>query len=62
MNQAVKEKLEQTADDAFMEAILTKEATYQLVKDHFDCEHRGKVMVKHIGETDMYFVSKKSKT
>jgi class 3 adenylate cyclase/ligand-binding sensor domain-containing protein len=38
------------------------EATYQLVKDHFNCEHRGKLMVKHIGETDMYFVSKKNRT
>ena len=35
------------------------ESTYQLVKDHFGCEHRGKVMVKHIGEIDMYFVSEK---
>jgi class 3 adenylate cyclase/ligand-binding sensor domain-containing protein len=35
------------------------ESTYQLVKNNFDCEHRGKVMVKHIGEIDMYFVTKK---
>ena len=32
------------------------ESTYQLIKDKFECEHRGKVMVKHIGEIDMYFV------
>ena len=32
------------------------ESTYQLVKDEFNCEHRGKVIVKHIGEIDMYFV------
>lgn len=33
------------------------ESTYQLIKDKFECEHRGKVMVKHIGEIDMYFVT-----
>ena len=32
------------------------ESTFQLVKDDFRCEHRGKVVVKHIGEIDMYFV------
>lgn len=32
------------------------EATYQLVKNEFDCEHRGKVAAKNKGEIDMYFV------
>ncbi len=32
------------------------EATYALVKDEFNCEHRGKISAKNIGEIDMYFV------
>lgn len=31
-------------------------ATYELVKDEFECTHRGKVPAKNIGEVDMYFV------
>jgi len=30
--------------------------TYELVKDYFNCEHRGKMPVKYKGEIDMYFV------
>ncbi|MCL2073524.1 MAG: guanylate cyclase [Marinilabiliaceae bacterium] len=30
--------------------------TYQLVKDFFDCEYRGKMPIKYKGEIDMYFV------
>lgn len=30
--------------------------TYELVKDKFLCEHRGKVKAKNKGEIDMYFV------
>lgn len=30
--------------------------TYQLVKDKFKCEHRGKIAAKNKGEIDMYFV------
>ncbi|GAF02411.1 adenylate/guanylate cyclase domain-containing protein [Saccharicrinis fermentans] len=30
--------------------------TYQLVKDFFECEYRGKMPIKYKGETDMYFV------
>lgn len=30
--------------------------TYMLVRDHFDCEYRGKVNAKGKGELDMYFV------
>ena len=32
------------------------EVTYELVKDYFDCEYRGKLPVKYKGEIDMYFV------
>lgn len=31
-------------------------ATYELVKDQFACEHRGKIAAKGKGEIDMYFV------
>jgi class 3 adenylate cyclase len=31
-------------------------ATWELVKNHFQCTHRGKVEAKHKGEIDMYFV------
>ena len=31
-------------------------ATYELVKDKFECTHRGKISAKNIGEIDMYFV------
>lgn len=30
--------------------------TYELVKNFFDCTHRGKVQAKNKGEIDMYFV------
>ena len=32
------------------------ETTYQLVKDQFDCESRGKITAKNRGEIGMYFV------
>lgn len=32
------------------------QVTYQLVRTHFDCESRGKITVKNIGEVEMYFV------
>ncbi|MES2797010.1 MAG: adenylate/guanylate cyclase domain-containing protein [Bacteroidota bacterium] len=32
------------------------ENTYQLIKDRFDCEYRGKIEVKGKGSTSMYFV------
>ncbi|MBK5272053.1 MAG: tetratricopeptide repeat protein, partial [Bacteroidia bacterium] len=31
-------------------------ATYELIKDKFDCTYRGKISAKNIGEIDMYFV------
>ncbi len=30
--------------------------TYELIKDHFLCEYRGKIQAKNKGEIDMYFV------
>jgi class 3 adenylate cyclase len=32
-------------------------ATYELVKDYFDCSYRGRLEVKNKGELDMYFVN-----
>lgn len=34
------------------------QATYDYVKDHFKCIHRGKIDAKNKGEIDMYFVEK----
>ncbi len=31
-------------------------STYELVKDQFNCVHRGKIQAKNKGEIDMYFV------
>lgn len=31
-------------------------STYKLVKDHFECVHRGQVEAKNKGHIDMYFV------
>ncbi|TSA49495.1 MAG: adenylate/guanylate cyclase domain-containing protein [Sphingobacteriales bacterium] len=32
-------------------------STYELVKDKFNCVHRGKIQAKNKGEIDMYFVN-----
>jgi class 3 adenylate cyclase len=32
-------------------------STYELVKDYFDCEYRGKIEAKNKGSIDMYFVN-----
>ena len=37
------------------EKINISQHTYQLVKEYFDCEYRGKIAVKNKGEIDMYF-------
>lgn len=34
-------------------------ATYEIIKDNFFCQHRGKIYAKNIGEIDMYFVEEK---
>jgi adenylate cyclase len=31
-------------------------ATYEMIKDRFECTHRGKIYAKNLGELDMYFV------
>jgi class 3 adenylate cyclase/tetratricopeptide (TPR) repeat protein len=31
-------------------------ATYELVKDQFECAYRGKIYAKNVGDIDMYFV------
>jgi class 3 adenylate cyclase/tetrahydromethanopterin S-methyltransferase subunit B len=31
-------------------------ATYELIKDYYDCTYRGKISAKNIGEIDMYFI------
>jgi len=33
-------------------------STYELIKDYFDCEYRGKIEVKGKGTRDMYFVNR----
>ncbi|MEO8794788.1 MAG: adenylate/guanylate cyclase domain-containing protein [Daejeonella sp.] len=33
-------------------------ATYELIKDKYECTYRGKIMAKNVGEIDMYFVDK----
>ncbi len=32
-------------------------ATYEKVRDYFDCTYRGKIAAKSKGEIDMYFVN-----
>jgi len=34
-------------------------ATFQLIKDYYSCEYRGKIHAKNIGDVDMYFVDGK---
>ncbi|MBS3913386.1 MAG: tetratricopeptide repeat protein [Bacteroidetes bacterium] len=36
------------------------EATYELIKDKYECTPRGKVVAKHKGEMEMYFVEHKN--
>ena len=36
--------------------INVSESTYQLIKDIYECEHRGQIHVKNKGMMDMYFV------
>ncbi|MCV6639214.1 adenylate/guanylate cyclase domain-containing protein [Candidatus Albibeggiatoa sp. nov. NOAA] len=31
--------------------------SYELIKDHFSCEYRGKIAIKNRGEMEMFFVS-----
>jgi len=34
-------------------------STFELVKDHFNCEYRGKIQAKNKGEIDMYYLNKR---
>ena len=38
------------------------EATWELVKDQFEGEHRGKIAAKNKGNIDMYFITEKKNT
>lgn len=38
------------------------DTTYELIKDKYKCEYRGKIDVKNKGVVDMYFVSRKNVT
>jgi len=29
---------------------------YEIIKDEFECEYRGKIYAKNVGDIDMYFV------
>jgi class 3 adenylate cyclase len=33
-------------------------STYEIIKDFFECESRGKVLAKHKGHINMYFVNR----
>jgi adenylate cyclase len=39
-------------------AINVSQTTFDLVKDLFECEHRGKIAAKNKGNIDMYFVKR----
>ncbi len=32
------------------------ESTYHLIKDQYNCTHRGKIYAKNVGDIDMYFI------
>ncbi|HMP30756.1 MAG TPA: adenylate/guanylate cyclase domain-containing protein, partial [Saprospiraceae bacterium] len=36
--------------------INVSQAVYDLIKDQFECTHRGKIYAKNVGEIEMYFV------
>jgi class 3 adenylate cyclase len=39
-------------------AINVSQTTFDLIKDLFECEHRGKIAAKNKGNIDMYFVKR----
>ncbi len=43
-------------DNGVVGKVNISQSTYELVKDNFDCTHRGKVTIKHEEAMDMYFV------
>ena len=36
-------------------------AVYELIKDEYECTHRGKIYAKNVGDIDMYFLGDKIK-
>jgi adenylate cyclase len=38
--------------------INVSQSTYEHIRDHFECEYRGKIPVKNVGGIDMYFVTR----
>jgi class 3 adenylate cyclase len=36
-------------------------AVYELIKDEYECTHRGKIYAKNVGDIDMYFLGEKIK-
>ena len=40
-----------------IDKINISQSTYELIKEDFDCQYRGKVAAKHKGEVKMYFVN-----
>ncbi len=36
-------------------------ATYELIKDDYECTHRGKIYAKNVGDIDMYFLGEEIK-
>ncbi len=49
-------RLETSGEDG---KINISETTFELVKNKFNCQHRGAIEVKHKGKVDMYFVDNK---
>src|SRR5205085_1546693 len=47
-----------TIGDAYMAAGGISRATYEQVKDFFDCDYRGAIAAKNKGEIEMYFVNR----
>jgi PAS domain S-box-containing protein len=39
-----------------IEKVNVSGATYEYIKDYFDCEYRGKIEAKNVGKIDMYYV------
>lgn len=35
-------------------------STYQIIKDNFECTHRGQIEARNKGMVDMYFVEKEN--
>ena len=49
----------QTTNNGEIGKINISEATHAIVKEKYQCTHRGKICAKNKGEVDMYFVERK---